>query len=344
MPRYKEALIEEIGAFSPLCRDRKVDTIYFGGGTPSIFEISCFRQVFNALRASFQVEDGAEITIEANPATVSAQTLRAYRETGINRISFGVQSANDELLKKIGRLHSYAEACASVRLAASEGFENISADLIYGLPGQTLQDFLDDIEKVAELPVAHISAYGLKIEENTPFGRDQTLILPNEDEVCEMYLQGVESLKDKGFIQYEISNFAKPGYESRHNLKYWRREEYLGFGPAAHSFFDGMRFAVKPDLDAFLAEKDFSLDSEIYTEKRYIDGREAYEERVMLGLRTRDGIPLDVLYDAASDKTRLKSYLDLLYGSRYAEEGAVLRLTPKGMLISNSIISDLLTI
>ena len=344
MTRYKEALTAQIGALSSLCADRTVDTVYFGGGTPSIFGLSDFGAVMNAIFTHFHIDPHVEITIEANPATVTEESLGAYADMGVNRISFGVQSADDGLLHRIGRLHTFDEAKASILASVGAGFDNVSADLIYGLPGQTLSGFLDDLEKVCALPIRHLSVYGLKVEENTPFGRDKTLVLPDEEEQCAMYLQGVERLARKGFCRYEISNFAIPGYESRHNLKYWRREEYLGFGPAAHSFFDGARFAVKSDLDAYLAERDFSLDADIYTDRRVIEGREALEEKVMLSLRTYDGVPVGFLESVVGDRERLYRYLSLLYENRYAEKGPVLRLTPKGMLISNSIISDILTI
>lgn len=296
------------------------DTIYFGGGTPSLLpEIA--REV---LRAAAHTQD-AEITFECNPETVTDRTLQTLKSAGVNRLSFGVQSLDDGELSALGRIHSAERAEEVIRLAHNLGFENISADLMLGIPRQTERSLNRTLERLMSLPITHISAYMLKIEPRTAFGKN-TPEIPDEDEQAALYLQTVSRLSESGFAQYEISNFAKRGCESRHNLKYWRCEEYIGIGPAAHSYYGGKRFAVPRDLAAF-------IEGEAQPVEPTDDHPDLAEERIMLGLRLTEGIPLTA---------ELSERLSLIPKHLYKTENNRLSLTPEGFLVSNEIISILI--
>lgn len=298
----------------------RYDTVYFGGGTPAMFSQS----IAEILAATDFTED-AEITVECNPESVDEDALRLLKSAGVNRLSFGVQSLDGEELKALGREHHPERAKAVIRLAARLGFENISADLMLGIPRQTEQSLEQTIGELCGLPITHVSAYILKIEPNTVFGKKPP-DLPDEDEQAALYLQAVRRLGERGFLQYEISNFAKRGFESRHNLKYWRGEEYVGIGPAAHSFFGGKRYAVPRSLARFIGE-------ERQPEEVTDDAVDRAEERVMLGLRLTEGIPLT---DELSERLgRIPKHL-------YKVENGRLSLTAEGFLVSNEIISLLI--
>ena len=319
-------------------RGVKADTIYFGGGTPSVLTGGQVRRIIQGLYESFCIADDAEITIEANPCTVDRDKLLQYRQAGINRISFGVQSADDSELKALGRLHDYEGARRAVTLAQDVGFDNISCDIMLGTPEQNMVSLLYSAGKICELPIKHISAYMLKIEKGTAFDCEEVRKNTADDElVSDMYLSLTEHLNGRGFEQYEISNYARAGYESRHNLKYWLGQEYIGFGAAAHSLFDKKRYYVERDVQKYISAP---LQEEIPEEEAY-DERQEY---IMLRVRLKSGL----------EKQRLKE----LYGDLAAEEmvrfcrtletGGLCRvdekkisLTPKGFLVSNSIIARL---
>lgn len=342
--RYINALLLQFDALKDLISNRSVDTVYIGGGTPTAIGDDLLIRVIDRLYDRFAISDEVEFTIEANPGTVDENALRRYRASGVNRISFGVQSANDALLRRIGRIHTFAEARDAIISAHRAGFDNISADLMYALPDQTKNDLIHSIELLSDLPITHLSMYGLKVEENTPFGRDRSLVLPDEDEQCEMYLDGVQTLANKGFYQYEISNFAKQGRESKHNLKYWKCEEYLGFGVAAHSFIAGARFYIPRCIDQFCAESHLPFPSSLYCIESLSD-RDRLEELILLSLRTTSGIRLTTLFSILSEKKRAaaEKYLQALIGADLGRSAnGSFSLTPSGMLLSNSIISDLL--
>jgi oxygen-independent coproporphyrinogen-3 oxidase len=318
--------------------------VYIGGGTPTSLGADGLCSVISLIKDSFSLSDDCEFTIEANPGTACQKDLSLYRKAGVNRISFGVQSANDRLLKRIGRIHTFKEAADAILWAKEVGFSNISADLMYALPDQSATDLFESIDRLAELPLTHVSMYGLKVEANTPFGRDDNLALPLEEAQCEMYLEGVKRLEQYGFLQYEISNFAKKGYESRHNLKYWKRDPYLGLGCAAHSFFEGKRFFAPCDLTSYCAQQDFSLEGGFY-DITVPDEEDERVERVMLSLRIVSGMEADELYFLckATKKSASRIYLDTLIGQGYAKTtDGFFSLTPQGMLVSNSILSQLM--
>ncbi len=242
--------IREAGALAP---EYLVDTVYFGGGTPTFFGAEGMAAILTAIRKSFDVAHSAEITFEANPDSVSDRLLRRLRSEGFNRVSLGVQCDNDEILKKIGRPHNYAQAVSAVERIRKAGFKNLSLDLMYGLPAQTLADWQKTLKNVLQLAPEHISCYGLKVEEGTPLYDYQDFYnLADDDTQADMYLSAVEILQQHGYRQYEISNFCRKGNVSRHNLKYWSGGEYLGFGPNASSDFAGRRFTIVRDLRGYI--------------------------------------------------------------------------------------------
>lgn len=320
---YTAAVVRNIKA-----RNVKADTVYFGGGTPSLLSA---KQIYSMLSA-VDIASDSEITIECNPNSVDEKYLADIFSAGVNRISFGVQSLSDKELSALGRLHDAETAMKAVNSAYKAGFRNISADLMLATAYQTKETLAETIEKLVKLPICHVSAYMLKIEEGTAYGKNETIrsLIPDEDETADMYLEAVQMLEEKGFAQYEISNFAHKGFESRHNLKYWRCEEYYGIGPSAHSYIDGVRKACPPSVERFFNSE---LQEEIVTEE---NGGE-YEEKLMLALRlTQEGIPLSAL---PQDKLPIAKQLEKSGLLRLENER--LMLTPNGCLVSNGIICAL---
>ncbi|MBQ7383408.1 MAG: radical SAM family heme chaperone HemW [Clostridia bacterium] len=337
---YVSALCRDIRAWKERCRGYSADTVYFGGGTPTLLPIRDFDRIFEALTESVSLENGCEISCECNPATADREYLGALRQLGVNRISIGLQSANENELRTLGRIHSYADFVDTYRSARAAGFDNISADLMYGIPEQTLDSFGHTLECLTSLEPEHISAYGLKIEEGTPFGKmRESLPLPDEDTEYGMYMLCGDYLAARGYSKYEISNFAMAGYESRHNIKYWRGEDYLGFGVSAHSYFGGERFANSRDIEGYIRGLDIS------DERRLIPPSERITEFVMLRMRMCEGVSHSEFYE------RFGEDFEGLYGerlSRYKDMGYVLtennrtRFSDKGFFISNYILSDIL--
>lgn len=343
MDLYLHALPAHIKEFGARATEYSVDTVYFGGGTPSYFGADRLVRVFNELQRRFDVDTDAEITFEANPDSASTATLQKLHSEGFNRISLGVQNDNDEVLKKLGRPHNYEQAMSAVRNARKAGFDNISLDLIYGLPGQTFEDWRMTLEHVLELEPEHLSCYGLKVEPNTPLWEYKDCCnLPDDDDQADMYLYACDHLEEVGFRQYEISNFARPGFESRHNLKYWLGGEYLGFGPSAASDFAGKRFTARANITDYI--EGVMKGGPILSECEDIPSRERAGEYLMLRLRTTQGVDAD-------EYTRrfllpFRPIGQLL--ERFREMGFVRQddsryyLTPKGMLISNKILAELM--
>ncbi len=339
MERYGEELCRRIARESNRLSDRLVDTIYFGGGTPTLLPIEIFSRIFETIRASCEISDECEITCECNPATADEEHLRALRSLGVNRISIGLQSVHDDELRRLGRIHSYADFLATFSDARRAGFDNISVDLMYALPDQTLSRFEESIVRVAELSPEHISLYGLKIEEGTPFwAQREQMTLPEEESELAMYLACSEILSKYDYHKYEISNFSKKGYESRHNLRYWRGEEYLGFGVAAHSYFEGERFGNSRDLDAFLWGED------IVEERVRLDAREKRNEYLMLRLRLSEGIDeqeLMATFGVSFGELSPSLALWITHGF-LKKEGSRISFTDRGFFVSNAILSELL--
>ena len=346
MDGYLNAVCAHIKESGQLAPGYKVDTIYFGGGTPSFFGADGMATILTAIRRNFDVDYNAEITFEANPASVSDTLLKRLKAEGFNRVRLGIQTDDDEILKKIGRPHTYQQAVAAVQRIRKAGFKNLSVDLIYGLPGQTLRGWRDTLENVLNLNPEHISCYGLKVEEGTPlYDYKDFCNLPGDDDQADMYLAACEMLRSYGFRQYEISNFARKGLYSRHNMKYWTGGEYLGFGPNASSDFAGRRYTMVRDLQGYI--QGIKTGGEVIQELEDVPLRERAGEYLMLRLRTISGInraEYEKAYLLPFDPIEESLEKSRSFGHAVKTEDGRWHLTPKGFLVSNSIISDLLVI
>ena len=290
MPDYQDALIDHIEESAQSLKSYEVDSVYFGGGTPSFYGADRIVEIFNTLKLNGNVRLDSEVTVECNPDSTSLNALKLLRDEGVNRLSLGVQSANNDLLKLIGRRHNFQQVKRSMQDARDAGFENISLDLIYGLPSQSKSDWAETLARIIELHPEHISCYGLKLEEGTPMYERYkgSPILPDDDEQADMYFYAADVLERYGYKQYEISNFAAKGFESKHNLKYWNLDDYMGFGPGAHSCVGNLRYSFVKDLKQYIygVHKKIS----IVDEYEQIDPLERAVEYVMLGMRTSRGI------------------------------------------------------
>ena len=340
---YVSIICSHIEKEAPLYKDCVFDSIFLGGGTPSLVESDDMLRLFGAIRDNLCVSEDAEISIEANPGTLTKEKLLSYKKCGVNRISIGLQSSHDEELKALGRIHSLEKFEESYTLVKDAGFENISVDLMYALPNQSVESFLESIDYVANLNPAHISAYCLKVEGGTPFSKME-LDLPDDDTQFDMYIALCDRLKKLGYEQYEISNFAKKGARCVHNLKYWLSKEYVGFGPAAHSFFDGVRYFYDSDLAAYTnAIRNGVLPEKNTEEMPAMTDDEKMDEFVMLCLRLCDGV----------SKSEFKSRFGIDFESVYdvqkyiesghmATDGERIYFTSKGFFASNFILSNML--
>lgn len=328
---YVNALCEEIKTFDRICEfvpkntEITVDTIYFGGGTPSLLSPSQLERILECARENFAVSEKAEITVECNPSSPSLREfLNSASVLGVNRISLGMQSSCNNERRKLGRKGTASDVENAVHYARLAGIENISLDVMVGVPDSNIDTLCDSLDFAASLGVPHISAYMLKIEEGTYYHRNmEKFNIPDEDETADMYLFISEYLREKGYLHYEISNFCKEGFFSRHNMKYWELAPYIGFGPSAHSFYGGKRFYFSRDINAF-----------IKGERALFDGEGGdKEEKLMLSLRTYKGIPF---------KNENNEFINLIknfIGKGLGEEkDGRFVLTPEGMLLSNSII------
>ena len=343
---YVEAVCSHIREAGALAPGYVVDTVYFGGGTPSFFGAEGLAVILSVIRKSFDVARNAEITFEANPDSVSDKLLRRLRSEGFNRVSLGIQCDDDAILKKIGRPHTYEQAVTAVQRIRKAGFRNLSVDLMYGLPGQSLEDWENTLKNVLSLHPEHISCYGLKVEEGTPlYAYQQYCDLADDDTQADMYLSAIQILRSFGYRQYEISNFCRKGNVSRHNLKYWTGGEYLGFGPDASSDFAGRRFAIVRDLQGYV--EGICQGGQVLREVQEVPGRERAGEYLMMRLRIASGIDpaeYEKLFllpfapmEKAMGKFREQGWAQKTYDGRW-------HLTPTGFLVSNTIISDLLLI
>ena len=344
MDLYLQAVLTHIKEAAQRAVGYSVDTVYFGGGTPSFFGAQGLIRILAEIDRRFLLEKGAEITLEANPDTVDAQELAKLRRAGFNRISIGVQCDDDAILKALGRPHTYKQAQMAVSQARRVGFTNVSVDLMFGLPNQSRENWMNTLRNVMALKADHISCYGLKVEPNTKLYEYRDCAnLPDDDAQADMYYYAVETLESFGYTQYEISNFSLPGMECRHNMKYWTGKPYLGFGPAASSDFGGKRYTAAPNLDQYITG--VMEQGVILSECESIPLRERAGEYLMLRLRTAHGIeeheyqqtymlpfePLEKLLGVYEQR-----------GLAQKEETGRWRLTPKGFMVSNSILVQLL--
>ncbi len=336
---YIDALIREALKFKE--EKIKIDTVFFGGGTPSLFSPSELERVMTALNNAFLIEENAEITLEANPLTVKEEEkLSAFHALGINRLSVGVQSFLDKELQALGRCHTRDEAKNTILTAKKAGFDNISLDLMLGVPYQTEETLKESLDTALSLPLSHISLYALSIEENTVFGKKQKkgedLHLPENDR--EMYLKACEILEKNGFEHYEISNFAKKGFRSRHNLKYWNAEEYIGLGAGAHSYYRGERYAYEDSINAFIETPE---KTEVYQNTK----KDRTEEFIFLSLRLSDGLDLKRLeqgFGVIPTAYFFETVRELERHRLLTLKGNKIILTNEGFFVSNSVIVKIL--
>ena len=340
---YLDAVCEHIKEAGSLAPNHKVDTIYFGGGTPSFLGADALATILTTIRRSFDVDNNAEITFEANPDSISDQLLKRLRAEGFNRVSLGIQSDNDDMLEKLNRPHNYAQAVHAYQRIRKAGFKNVSVDLIYGLPDQNNRQWLETLEHVLELMPEHISLYGLEVHPGTPMEEYERMgRIPDEDAFADMYLSAVKFLENRGFRQYEISNFARKGLYSRHNMKYWTGGEYLAFGPSAASDFGGTRCKLVSDLRAYI--QGIKIGGQVMEEVEQIPLRERASEYIMTRLRTTAGLnrqeyekqyllPFDPLEEILEQNQS--------YGLTTQNPNGNWRLTARGFMVSTRIISDL---
>lgn len=343
---YVRALEQEILSYKNFAEDYQVSTLYFGGGTPSVLEGEQMERIMKAIRQTFQIEKKAEITLEMNPGTALREKLDLYRQLGINRLSMGIQSVKNENLKLLGRIHTYEDFLESYHMARDAGFDNISGDLISSLPGQTLAEWKEELEILMETPLEHISVYQLIIEEETEFYKkygEHEELLPDEETSREIYLWTGKYLRERGFSQYEISNYARAGRESKHNLRYWERKDYLGLGLGAASMIHNMRMSNTRDWKKYMA---YCRDPrKIREEVEFLEEPRQMEEFMFLGLRKTRGVSrkefrrifgkdLNLVYEKTLEK--------YLKNGMLQESGDKVFLSEKGILLSNQIFADFL--
>lgn len=342
---YAKRLMEDIGVMGKRYGEIPVETIFIGGGTPSVPDSGLIVEIMEHVRHAFHVADGAEISMEANPGTVTREKLTDYRKAGINRLSFGLQSANDRELKLLGRIHTWAEFLESFTLARECGFANLNIDLMSALPGQTCESWKETLSRVTDLDPEHISAYSLIIEEGTPFGErygseEGRKLLPDEDSEREMYHETKRFLKDCGYERYEISNYAKPGRECRHNIGYWTGVPYLGLGLGASSYLDGCRFTVNPDMKQYLEEK-----PGMFADIEKLTKKDMEEEFFYVGLRMTAGVSLSEFERrfGISAKEVYPGLMETFVKEKAARfEGDCFVLTDYGLDVSNYIMAQFL--
>lgn len=340
---YVSALCAHLRAWASSARDFPVDTVYFGGGTPTVLDGADFRAILHTVREVYRLQPDAEITTECNPATLSGGKAEELLAAGVNRISIGAQSVRENELRALGRRHTAEDFFHTVSGVKAAGFQNISADLMFGIPEQTVASFAETLDAVVALDLPHISAYGLRVEEGTPFFamRDR-LPLPSEDCEADMQVLAAKKLGQAGLLHYEISNYARPGFASRHNLRYWKGAPYLGFGPGAHSYFGNVRFRTAPDLAAYLAAvREANFDA-LRQDTETIAGKEAMDEYVMLRMRLAEGVD-EADFSHRFGTSMEEAYGDLsslLAGGFLVREAGRVAFTEKGFYVSNAILSD----
>ncbi len=341
--KYFDVLIKEIKSKS-VYAVKEVTTIYIGGGTPSVPDSKYIVKIIQTIKEVFKVSKNAEVTIEVNPRTVTKEKLIDYKNSGINRISIGLQSTNNEILKLIGRIHNYEEFLNTYNLAKEVGYNNINVDLMLGIPNQTESDVIDSINKVISLNPKHISIYSLIVEENTEIQRlidSEILTMPSEDDERNMYWKTKTILEKNGFIQYEISNFAKKGYESKHNLDCWNQEEYIGMGLASHSYFNRKRFSNIDKLDKYIENENCLEKNIIINEVQEMESQA--KEYMLIGLRKISGVSIS--------KFEKKFRINPLFYFRFeidnlVEKGLIevdldnIKLTKKGLDFANIVFEE----
>ncbi|MBP3657560.1 MAG: radical SAM family heme chaperone HemW [Clostridia bacterium] len=345
---YTDAVCREMRAQAAFFGRRRVHTVFFGGGTPTLLSGDQLGAIMDTLRACFDLSPEAEITMEGNPGTLTEERLAAYRAAGVNRLSLGVQSMDDALLAAIGRIHTAAQAREAVRMAREAGFDNINLDLMYALPGQTAAQWASTLREAIALSPEHLSCYSLILEEGTPLhaaaGAGRCAPLPDEDEIVRMDGITAQLAGEAGYAQYEVSNWAQPGRQCRHNLVYWECLPYLGVGCAAHSDMDGRRFEHDADLDAYLN----SCDKLVCLNRD--EGNHTLQdrmfERAMMGLRMVRGMDAERFardFGAAPEQVWPRSIRLMTRRGLMEQYNERIRLTPRGMQVMNSVLVDMLS-
>ena len=346
MPEYHEALLQHIEESASSIKNYDVDTIYFGGGTPSFYGADRIAEIFDLLKLNGNVRSDVEVTVECNPDSISYNAAKLLRQEGVNRLSLGVQATDNSLLRMIGRRHTYAQAEKAFNDCRRAGFDNINLDLMYGLPTQTKSDWADTLSRIVSLHPEHISCYGLKLEKGTPMYRDyiNSPVLPSDDEQADMYSYAAQMLDRYGYNQYEISNFCAPGFLSRHNLKYWNLDDYMGFGPGAHSCIGSLRYSYVTSIKDYIAG--VSRGTSLLDEYEYIDAMEKATEYIMLSMRTSRGISEhDYRTICQSDWRPIEKTLRLFESKGWAApNGNRWHFTIPGFLLSNQLINILLEV
>ncbi len=354
---YVQALIKEIRAAACYRSRYEVTTIFFGGGTPSLLAGEQLDEIMRTIKESFPIREDAEITMEMNPGTANREKLKAYRQAGINRLSIGLQSANNQELKILGRIHTFETFLETYQMAREEGFDNINVDLMSALPGQTETSYEETVQKVLTLAPEHISSYSLIIEEGTPFfewyGKGETgnmPELPDEDTERCMYRRTKELLEEAGYYRYEVSNYALPGKECRHNIGYWERKDYLGFGIGAASLLEENRFSNVRDRSVYVQALEQYEGEEVFaairTEKEVLSKEDQMSETMILGLRMMKGIAKDEFhkrFGKAMDEVYgdvLKKYID--WNLLELTQDNRVRFTEQGISVSNIVLADFL--
>jgi len=344
VPAYFSALKKEICLYSEKLKDFKIKTVFIGGGTPSAVDARYIHDVMNLLNQEFAIDKNAEISIETNPGTLTKEKLQMFRSVGINRISIGLQAWQDTILKRLGRIHTKEEFENNFRLAEEIGFDNINIDLIFGIPDQTFEQWSETLSCVTALEPKHLSCYSLKIEDGTVFGdklRKGELTPLDEDVDRKMYSFCKSYLSKKGYKHYEISNFAKPGYECQQNLLYWNAKEYIGMGSGAHSYFEGVRFNNKYGIESYI--ESVKNDEVVSENFEVINSKESMAEFMILGLRLIDGVRVDDF------KSRFNEDIRNVYGSQIdkmmekgflvVKEGTI-NLSPIGLDFANQVFME----
>ena len=344
MPLYQDAVLIQLQEALPRMKDYFMDSVYFGGGTPSYYGHKRLIEILRELKLTNRLLKDSEITVECNPDSVRRRDLQELHREGVNRISLGAQCANDELLRLIGRRHTWHQVELAVQRSRQAGIRNISLDLIYGLPSQTREDWADTLQRALSLKPAHISCYGLRLEEGTPMfdAYKDSPLLPSDDDQADMYLYAVDLLERQGYHQYEISNFSRSGYESRHNLKYWRLGDYIGFGASAHSNIGTLRYSYVRNVRQYISG--VLEDKSIIDEKEELTGFDRASEYLMLGMRTTWGISREEYMEVyRSSFDRLEETLKVFEQNGWTETAdGRWRFTPGGFLLSNVLIGILL--
>lgn len=337
------ALVKDLAARADSATGYTVDTVYIGGGTPSLLAPEDIALLLDTVRRHYDLAPDAEITMECNPHSAGKGDLAALRAAGLNRLSIGLQSAIDAELSALGRPHDFKAFESTFRSARAAGFSNINVDVMFGIPHQTMDSLTHTLKTVLDFAPEHISAYGLRVEEGTPFWHERhTLPLADEDTVADMQLLVSRTLRRAGYRHYEISNYARAGYHSRHNMRYWLGTPYLGFGPAAHSYFEGVRFETPRDMTAYIEAVTRGDLTALRAGAHRLTPHEVQEEYVMLRMRLLDGID-EAEFSARFGKSFEEAYGDpsrLISGGFLVRDGGRIAFTERGMYVSNTILSD----